>query len=78
MDIKTPTELKEAIEKGLTWDIARYKWYQWYEGLNIKVGSREDDENTEIFKDLEVNNPKLHKEVEEYIDKILIPKLTGK
>lgn len=75
MDIKTPEELKQAIEQKLSWDIARYKWYQWYCNTHIKKGTEEDNKNTEIFKELEKTDMSLHQRIEEYIDELLIPKM---
>jgi len=80
MAIKTPVELKQAIENAkktapeskeffdIIWDIHKYKWYNWYQHLHIKEGSPEDIENTEIFQDLETNYPQIHEAVEQNIE----------
>lgn len=79
MNIKTPSELKDAITIATTtdptskeyfdiiWAIHKYKWYNWYQNLHIKADSPEDIENTEIFKQLEESHPTIHEDIEKNI-----------
>lgn len=71
--IRNPDQLKEAIEiaklkdaryTGIIWAIHKYKWYNWYQNLHIKMDSPMDLENTEIFFNLEQTYPEIHQDVE--------------
>lgn len=74
MNIKSPADLKIAIElavngdEKIAYNIYKYKWYNYYQNIHIKQGSAADLENEQIFKELEITHPELHREVEEYID----------
>jgi hypothetical protein len=83
--IKTPIELKEAIEIAslederyveAIWAIHKYKWYNWYQNIYIKKDSPDDVENTKIFEDLAINYPSISEDVEENIN-IEIEKLNN-
>jgi hypothetical protein len=74
--IKTPSELREAIEiaklkddnyDDAIWAIYKYKWYNWYQNIHIKQGSPQDEENTEIFNMLNEDYIEIHNAVEGWI-----------
>lgn len=71
--IKTPAELREVLEIAkdrdmnyyeAIWAMHKYKWYNWYQNLHIKMDSPEDQENTLIFKDIQDNYPQIHEDIE--------------
>lgn len=81
MPIKTPADLKAAILIAVTatsntkpsyfdiiWDIHKYKWDNYYQHNFIVKDSSEDKENSEIFKQLEAENPDIHKDIEKNIE----------
>jgi len=76
MNIKSPNQLKEAIElaisgnKEILYDIARYVAYNYYMYTHIKKDSKEDMENEQIYSDFRENHVDLYKEVEEIVDMI--------
>jgi hypothetical protein len=82
--IKTPTQLKEAIDIAVQkdsryintiWNIHKYKWYNWYQNIYIKKDSPDDVENTRIFEALAIDYPEIHKDIEDNIDSEIV-KLT--
>lgn len=74
MSIKSPADLRIAIQlylegdKTICYDIYKYKWYNYYQNIHIKQGSEADVQNEQIFEEIKLTHPKLHQEVEEYID----------
>lgn len=74
MQIQTSDDLKEAIrlvlagDKSLIFDIFKYKWYNYYQNIHVKVGSETDIANEKTFEDLKINHPKIHKAIEGMID----------
>ncbi len=76
MNIKTPKELKEAVDlaiKGdieILYDIAKYIAYNYYMYMHIKKDSPEDLENEVIYKGFQENYPELFQEVEQLVDTI--------
>ena len=79
--IKTPTELREAIEiadahdenyESAIWAIYKYKLYNWYENIHIALGSPEDKENDDIFNELGWRTDRsIHEAVEAHITNYL-------
>jgi hypothetical protein len=74
MNIKSPTELQEAIDnlvlgdKHMSFDIARYVTYNYYMYTHIKKNSAEDLENERIYKKFEKEHSDLFNKVEEQVD----------
>lgn len=74
MNIKTPEDLKIAVDKALVgdkniiWDIGNYKWYNFYTNTHIESGSPDDIKNQEIFNYIEREFPDLHCEIEKVVE----------
>lgn len=73
MNIRNPKELEDAIidykgDSDTLLAIVKYKWYNYYQNLHIKRGSKEDLENDKIFEQIKVVLPGLHKLIEKGID----------
>jgi hypothetical protein len=74
MNIKSPSELQEAIDnlvlgdKHMCYDIARYVTYNYYMYTHIKKDSEEDLENEKIYKKFEQEHNELYNDVEKQVD----------
>lgn len=81
MDIKSTEDLKKAIEiakngsetekNSIIYDIARYKWYNYYNSTHVKEGSETDKANEKVFDALEEEHLEIHELIETRIDGII-------
>ncbi len=74
MNIKSPAQLKEAIQmavdgdKDIITDIGDYITYNYYIYVHTKADSPEDIENEKIYTEFKINHPDLFAEVELWVD----------
>lgn len=74
MGIKTSHDLDAAISRAIKgdldilWDIAVYKLYNYYMSIHVEHGSKTDLENEQLFNELQLNHPEIHRRIEELID----------
>jgi hypothetical protein len=72
--IKNAEELKAEINKAeqgnkdSLYDIAKFKWCNYYQNIHIKAGSEEDQKIGKLFDDLIESNPILNCKIEERVD----------
>lgn len=66
--VKTATDTTEPTYGDIIWAIHKYKWYNWYQNIHIKIDSPMDIENSKIFEKIRVELPQIHLDVEKNID----------